>query len=437
MHEHNMTELLTSRMPRESVDLLRELGELADRRGTSAFVVGGVVRDILLDIPNYDLDIVVDEPGESFAAHAAEELGGSVKTHTRFGTAILVLPGGRKIDIATARSEAYERPGALPVVSPGGIREDLKRRDFTINSMAVRINKSDFGTLLDYYSGVKDLEDGTLRVLTDRSFEDDPTRILRGVRFSARFGFDFDKDTERLLKACVREGGLSTVTGERILNEIILMLKERRPWQPAARLIEWGILPAIERGWTVPDRTGATFGEIERLLSTGLESGVIEKVEPWSVLFLAVVEPVSPERRDAILERLRAGRRLRELVRDLRSFELGPIEVLGSDAQIRRSDIHRTAAPIAPEVLILRMAKRAGSRAAGRIALYFSELRGVRPSVTGEELVALGVPEGPGIGKILAAILDARLDGAVSSDEEEQALAARLAKELDAGNKSC
>ena len=229
MQTRNITDLLLARMPRENVEILRRLGELADRRGSAAFVVGGVVRDILRDIHTCDLDVVVDESAVDYAQAAAAELGGTVKTHTRFGTAILVVPPGRKIDLATARSEAYERPGALPVVAAGGIREDLERRDFTINSMAVRINERGFGELLDFHGGRDDLDAGVLRVLTDRSFEDDPTRILRGVRFASRFGFEFEATSERLLRDCVRAGGVATVSGERLMNEIVLILREPTP----------------------------------------------------------------------------------------------------------------------------------------------------------------------------------------------------------------
>jgi len=436
MHERDVTELLRSRMPPENLRILRALGELADRRGTSAYVVGGVVRDLLLDIPNEDLDVVVEEPAELFASAAAQTLGGSVKAHTRFGTAILVVPDGRKVDLATARSEIYERPGALPLVRPGGIREDLRRRDFTINSMAVRINRSGFGTLFDFFSGTRDLEEGRLRVLTEHSFVDDPTRILRGVRFAARFGFSFDDATERLLKKSIREGGLDTVSGERIMNEIVLILKERRPWPPVGRLIDWSILEAIHSAWKLADDLEHTFAEIERLVPTAVGAGTISADSVWSVYLTAMLEPVRPPSRARILERLRAGRHVLGLAQGLERLEGEALRVLVSEREIRRSEIYRAAQPLAPEVLLVAMATRPGTRVAQRVALFLTELRDTRVAIDGKDLADLGVPEGPRVGEILDALLDARLDGTVASEDEERAFAAELAKELDRGKAS-
>jgi tRNA nucleotidyltransferase (CCA-adding enzyme) len=436
MQRRDMASLLASRMSRENVELLQKLGKLADSRGSSAFIVGGVVRDVLLDIPNEDLDVVVDEPAEEFAQAAAAEFGGAVKAHTRFGTAILVLPGGRKIDLATARSEAYQRPGALPTVSRGEIEEDIRRRDFTINSMAVRINEGGFGTLVDLYSGIDDLDGGTLRVLTDHSFEDDPTRILRGVRFAARFGFEFDEKSERLLREAVREQSLKTVSGERLMNEIVLILRERRPWPPVARLIEWGVLRAIDGAWSVTTDLQRTFEEIERLVSNEHRPRGIDPADDWAAYLLAMLEPLDVEARERILTRLRAGRRLRELERSLEILETRSLQTLAAEREVKRSEIHRAASVVDPTVLVLAMATLTGTRAAERIALYVDQLAGVSVSVTGDYLVGLGVPEGPTVGDILRAVLDARVDGAVRDADEERALAERLAKNLDARNKN-
>jgi tRNA nucleotidyltransferase (CCA-adding enzyme) len=437
MRERSVLDLMNERMPRETVELLRALGSVADRRRTAAYVVGGVVRDLLLEIPDEDLDIVVDERADAFAAGAAEELGGDVKAHTRFGTAVLVLPGGRKIDVATSRSESYERPGALPTVAAGGIRDDLRRRDFTVNAMAIRINRRGFGGLVDFFGGARDLERGTLRVLTERSFEDDPTRILRGVRFAARYGFHLEPRTEKLLRSAVGGGGLATISGERILNELVLILRERRPWPPVARLIEWEILPAVHEAWRLEPGLGAAFDALGRLLEASPGREVVPEGEAWRVLLLAMLEPLAPDARTAILERLRAAGRVADLASDLARFEDSVGPALESPGDLSRSAIHRTAATVAPEVLILALATRDGTRATSRIALYLSELRTVETSLAGDDITALGVPEGPAVGEILQALLAARLDGKVATEEDERALATRLALELDSRNKNC
>jgi len=436
MAPFNMTELLGRLMGNESVELLRRLGRLAFDRETSAYVVGGVVRDALLGIASQDLDIVVEEDGTGFAESAAGELGGSVKAHTRFGTAIVVLPGGRKIDVASARSESYERPGALPTVASGDVEQDLKRRDFTINSMAVSIAPAEFGELVDLYGGARDLEQGVLRVLTDRSFADDPTRVLRGVRFSARFGFPLEEDTERLLRQAVRDDALSTVSGERIMNEIELILKEREPWPAVERLAEWGILDSIQDGWNPGPGLRRAFERIDELGSDPRRSDAFALDHWWRVLFLAMIEPLEPRLRDAVLERLRAGRALRDLAGALETFETRARETLSSLEEPRPSAIYRSLAGIPHDVLALRTALEGESDLTRRTELYISRLRVVRPSLDGGKLAELGVPEGRAVGVILDRLLDARLDGAVTDEREERELAAELAKDLDALNNS-
>ncbi|MBD3347702.1 MAG: hypothetical protein GF400_00720 [Candidatus Eisenbacteria bacterium] len=435
MAPRNMLNLIENLLGEEAVELLRRLGEIGVGCGAPPCVVGGVVRDALIGIANQDLDIVVEGDGETFAARAADELGGSVKAHTRFGTAIVVLPDGRKIDVASARSESYERPGALPRVEPGSVEQDLLRRDFTINSMAVRVDPQRFGQLLDLYGGRKDLEDGVLRVLTDRSFVDDPTRILRGVRFSARFGFRFEKRTERLLREAVRNDTLATVSGERIMNEIVLILQEREPWPPVARMIDWEILTSIERSWRGGPELEATFTGLATLLREEPLADAVPEEERWSVFLLAMIEPLSPDERQAVLQRLRAGRTLRRLASGLARAESPATREVLSAGSSSPSEVYGTLEGVPPEALALRLALSGETREATRIRLYLSELRHVRPALDGTDLAELGVGEGREVGLLLRKLLEARLDGTVTNDEEERALAERLSNNLDAGNK--
>jgi tRNA nucleotidyltransferase (CCA-adding enzyme) len=418
-------------MPREALDMLRALGELADRRGVGAYVVGGLVRDLILEIPNYDLDVVVEEIALDFAGTAAARLHGTVKSHTRFGTVILVPPGGPKVDIATARKEAYERPGALPVVASGTIREDLRRRDFTINSMAVTINCKDFGTLLDFFSGLEDLEAGVLRSLHARSFLDDPTRILRGIRFAARFGFSFEKETERLLRCAVRDDALTTVTGERIRNELELILTERGPWKAVSQLVQYEILEAIDPAWSIPDGTQDVFERIDPLIDTATTPGCLDEAVRWHVFLLAMLEPVVPDARRAIVDRLAPSSRMRRLADQLERFERERSGILSSGDDIERSALYRSLGGYAPETLILAMARWPGSRAADRVALYLSELQGTTTELSGHDLAAIGVPEGRSVGRILSGLLEARLDGRVTSRDDELRLARKMMRDLD------
>ena len=429
MHADDSKELLLSRIPEPDLTLLRSLGALADERGTTAFVVGGVVRDLFLDVTNYDLDVVVETDATDFAEAAAALLGGSVKAHTRFGTVILVLPGGRKIDLATARSEVYERPGALPTVTPGEMESDLKRRDFSINSMALVLNADGFGTLLDPFDGRRDLTNQILRVLTNVSFEDDPTRILRGIRFCARFGLSMEPVTEALLRRAVNERLTDTVSGERLLNELKLILSEDDPWPPVFRLIDWGILPSMVEGWEPTKAVRATIVEIDGRLSETDEAGK-RAPERWLTLFAALLQPLEPAVRERVVERLSAGRRVRRLVRELTEFERAVLPDLSAEKDPLPSALYRMLKRFSSETLLLARAQSPGSAVAERIALYTSRLAGTETELTGSDLAELGVPEGEAVGEILGALLDARLDGEVSSLDEERTLARSLAETL-------
>jgi chromatin segregation and condensation protein Rec8/ScpA/Scc1 (kleisin family) len=432
VHADDPKHLFLSRVPEPDLQLLRSLGGLADERGTTAYVVGGVVRDFLLDLPNYDMDVVVETDATDFAEAAAALLGGSVKAHTRFGTVILVLPGGRKIDLATARSEVYERPGALPTVTPGTMESDLKRRDFTINAMAVVLNPDGFGTLLDPFGGRRDLGERILRVLTDVSFEDDPTRILRGVRFCARFGLSIEPVTETLLRQAVDERRTDTVSGERLENELRLILSGDDPWPPVFRLIDWGILSSMVEGWEPTMAVRATIVEIDRLLS-GADKIDDPAPERWLTLFAALLRPLPPDVRDRVIERLSTGRRVRRLVRELAEFERDVLPALSADENPLPSELHKMLKRFSSETLLQARAHAPGSPLAERVAFYSSRLLGTTTELTGNDLAQMGVPEGEAVGRILGVLLDARLNGEVSSVEEEKTLARGLAETLTQG----
>ena len=213
--------------------LLRRLGAIADEQGVSAYAVGGCVRDWMLRRggADSDLDITVEGNGPAFADAAARALDASATVHEQFGTATLALPGSpaRRIDVATCRKETYAKPAAYPRVTPGTLRDDLFRRDFTINAMAVALSSAQFGRLIDPFGGARDLSRRRLRVLHPRSFEDDPSRILRGVRFLARFGFEWYPDTERMACAAMAAGAIGWLNTGRLRKELDRILAEGKP----------------------------------------------------------------------------------------------------------------------------------------------------------------------------------------------------------------
>ncbi|MFA4991762.1 MAG: hypothetical protein WC569_04195 [Candidatus Omnitrophota bacterium] len=229
---------LSDKFPRDVSRVAGMAGRVADREGMKVYMVGGPVRDIFLKRPNLDLDFVVEGDAIRFAGLFSSELKGRMDAYRAFGTATIKFRD-KRVDVVTARKETYERPGAYPRVRPGTIREDLFRRDFTINAMAVSVNSETFGGLVDFYGGLRDLKKGVIRVMHDKSFIDDPTRIFRAVRFSARLGFRIEPKTKILMREALSRGFLGEVNRGRVKKEIELFLREKEPYRC---LVEFGRL---------------------------------------------------------------------------------------------------------------------------------------------------------------------------------------------------
>ncbi len=360
----------------ERVSALPGVDRVREAAGeTPVYLVGGAVRDLLLGRERTDLDVAV----EGDAAALGRRLGGEVREHERFATATVPLDG-RELDLATARSETYRSPGALPQVRPASLTEDLGRRDFTVNAMAVPLVGEP--RLIDPHCGLGDLEAATLRVLHDGSFVDDPTRALRAARYAARYGFALEPDTERLLRAA----DLGTVSRDRVEADLRKLAREPRARRGFELLGEWGLL-ALDP--FAPELVEAV--------------GDIVAAEPWT----SVVD-----REDAVLAAA-LGRGL-EGARELEAAR----PAAPSDA-VKLARGHDGAT--------LALARALG---ADWLDTYVSEWRDVRLEVDGGDLLAAGVPEGPAVGRGLAAAMKARLDGAAANAEEELRIALDAAREV-------
>lgn len=236
---------MKDRVPAPLFSLLQKTGELAEQRRVRVYAVGGFVRDLLLGVPNLDLDLVVEGDGIRFAKALAQRYRARVTTHARFGTATVTLADGQTLDVATARIESYEAPGALPTVQRSSIKEDLRRRDFTINTLAIRLNPDHFGELVDLHGGLRDLQNKTIRVLHSLSFIDDPTRLFRAIRFEQRLNFQLDQDTVVLMKEAVSMKICHRLLANRLSTELHRVLSERRPTKTLARLADFNLLQFI------------------------------------------------------------------------------------------------------------------------------------------------------------------------------------------------
>jgi tRNA nucleotidyltransferase (CCA-adding enzyme) len=194
----------------------------------SIYAVGGFVRDLILNVPNKDIDIVVEGEGIPFAVCLAELFGGKVKSHEKFGTSVVTLSNGDRIDVATARTEYYKHPAALPIVEKGSIKSDLFRRDFTVNSMAIKLTGSNAFCLIDFFDGEKDLRSRKIHVLHSLSFIDDPCRLFRAIRFEQRFGFEIGRQEQVFMRTSIKKNLVDSLSGTRLFNDIKLLLNEKK-----------------------------------------------------------------------------------------------------------------------------------------------------------------------------------------------------------------
>ncbi|MCK5912594.1 MAG: CBS domain-containing protein, partial [Desulfuromusa sp.] len=238
----NLQRLLETQLPEAVRVLLHQLGLVADQLGLQIYLVGGFVRDLLLRQSNLDIDIVVEGDGIAFATAFAKTMSCRIRVHEKFGTAVIVFPDGFKVDIASSRLEYYDRPAALPEIEHSSIRHDLYRRDFTINTLTISLNQANFGQMLDFFGGQRDLKDKSIRVLHNLSFIEDPTRLFRAVRFEQRLGFNIGRQTERLMRSAVRLKSVKKIAGLRILNELEQILDEPRVVPALDRLDQYDLL---------------------------------------------------------------------------------------------------------------------------------------------------------------------------------------------------
>lgn len=290
-----MKKIRFSALPPGTQKVLKEIGVAADERGLSAWLVGGMVRDLLLGQPSVDIDVVVEGEGISFAGILAQRLNGTFLAHKRFGTAVIALKDNLKIDVVTARRETYVRPGVLPEVFPGQISDDQFRRDFTINAIAASLNAGSVGEIRDDFDGIEDLEAGLIRIMHYRSFVDDPTRILRAVRYEKRFGFKIEPRTLSALKVACQEDAFKSISPVRYFNELRRILEEKDP------------LPALRRLRSLDGIRYVMFGPAEeRALSKVIgrqgKAGGILKCDPnrWHARLAAFLLYIDKRKQDEI-----------------------------------------------------------------------------------------------------------------------------------------
>jgi len=401
-------------LPGEVRDLLETIGRIAEEQDGRAYLVGGLVRDLWRGATpaRRDLDIVVEGDGPVLARDLARALGGSVVEHRRFLTASVDTPRFGRIDVATSRSERYEAPGALPRVLPAAIADDLRRRDFTVNAMAIELSSRDFG-LIDPLGGRLDLARRRLRLLHPLSYVEDPTRIFRAARYAARLGLSPDRATTRAQALALRLAPFAALAGQRVAAELELIAREPQAGTILLRLGRSGAFRLLDAGYQFTTASRRRLAALAEALAWARGRGL--DVDAVGLVALALAD-----------SRRAAGTLFTKL-----GFAGGPLAVLErahADAAARAARLTAAGAPSArarelrgSPPLELAWLWLIGDREVRDAVDWFAALDPRVVSLSGDDIVALGVPRGPAVARVLAEMRDARLDGRLASRAMEEA----------------
>jgi tRNA nucleotidyltransferase (CCA-adding enzyme) len=428
-HTRNVLRFMKERLPSNLIKNLRQIGEVADDIGYGAYAVGGFVRDLFLYRSDEDLDIVIEGNGIDFAKKYAGMVGARIHTHEKFGTAVIIFPNGIKIDVASARLEYYKFPAALPVVEMSSIKLDLYRRDFTINTLAIQLNPDKFGTLIDFFTARKDIKEKIVRVLHNLSFVEDPTRVFRAIRFEQRFGFTIGKLTISLISNAINMDFFRGLSGKRVFNELRLILEEENPVAAIVRLNDFDLLKVIHPSVEQDKVMIAMLNSIKKVLSWHDLLFLDESYKKWVVYFLALIHQCDSSRSHEICDR----------------FELPPeyckvfcVDRFEADQCIfwlenclpqPDSVLYRKLTGFKTELILYMMAAARQQKVKKAISHFFTKLRRIDITLKGRDLKKMGLEPGPVYRKVLQAVLDARLDGKLKTENDENDFARRYIDE--------
>jgi len=399
-------------LPQQLLGVVRNISGQATKLGQTAYLVGGVVRDLLLGYSSFDLDLVVEGDAVKLAQKMAEITEAKLLTHPRFGTAKFIY-SNFTLDIATARGETYARPGALPVVTPGTLKDDLSRRDFSINAMAIALTSNDYGELVDPYQGKNDLEHRLIRILHPKSFSDDATRILRAIRYEQRLHFELEPQTAQLLKRDIPM--LDTISGDRIRHELEIIFGEKQPEFVINRLAELGVLQKtspflIGDGWIAEK-----FDKARRLKKPS---------QLPSLYFCLLTYSFSESGIEQFLDRFNIPAKSSRAMRDTLRLKTRLSQL--NKPSMKRSEIYHLLHEYEPLAIQANAIASESSMVRHHLQLFLTKLRYVRTSLKGEDLKRLGISAGSEMGKVLQSLHKAKLNGEVNTRADEEKLALSL-----------
>ncbi|MDA3970812.1 MAG: CBS domain-containing protein [Desulfobulbaceae bacterium] len=415
----NVTPQLLGTLAKTTISLLKTIGEVGEACGYTTFVVGGFVRDLLLGEPSLDIDIVVEGDAIHFARKLADHFHGTVRTHDKFNTGIVTLPDGMKIDVATARLEYYDYPAALPKVECSSIKLDLFRRDFTINAMAIHLNPSDFGLLVDFFNSQNDLKDQAIRILHNLSFVEDPTRIFRAIRFEQRFGFELGKHTEKQVKNAVSKNLFNAAMGQRFHHEISHILMEKDPLPAIKRLAHFKLLTFLHPKLKHTKRVQEVLNEAKEAIAWFQRLYTRQQCTLWMVYMLALTSRLKTRELKELCTRLGVPERSAMTLIEQRVAGDRAITTLDKSQELKPSHIYFTLNELRPEGILYVMAGCRNKTSRQAVSLYVTTLSTVTTKLTGDDLRKLGYTPGPLFKTMLQTLLIHTLDGACSAKEDE------------------
>ncbi len=434
--ERCIINLMRERLASDTYELLEKIGKLSQKLSMTSYAVGGFVRDLLLNRPNYDIDIVVEVDGITFARELAKLLKGRVREHQKFFTAVVIFQDKnnqtRQIDVATARLEYYEYPAAVPTVELSSLKLDLIRRDFTINSLAIRLNDKVFGQLVDFFGGQRDINDRRIRVLHTLSFVEDPSRILRAVRFEQRYEFKLGSGLEKLIKNAINLDLIEELSGARLFHEMRQIFEEPDPVAIFKRLNGLGILSSIHAQLLLNPQKLEILQFTKEILDWYRLLYFEKTPQSWIVYVLALCYKQNYKNCSSIISRLglpQAQQHEFLSMRERARNAIARIKSWHANKHRKISDLYTILEPIPIEMLLFIMARTASENLRKALSRYITTWQYETIELNGNDLLELGLKPGPIYAFILKAIKTAKLDGIAPTRDSQYIIAQKMAHE--------
>ncbi len=422
-------DLLTSSFSQEEAETLKELGSFARSLKMNCLLVGGAVRDILLKSRLMDVDFVVEGDAAELALKFAAVSGGSVKSHKMFGTAVWKRPGGDRWDFATARAEYYEEPAALPTVAHAALYQDLYRRDFTINTLAIHLEPERYGEILDLFGGVRDLKAGRIRVLHGLSFVEDPTRAFRAVRFSVRLGFNITPETLHLMTAARKQGVFRHLSAKRLLHELELILVGPSAVEGLMELESHGLLKVVWPSLKITPKLRERLYRLQRALDFFEVNFPGEGLERLCLFLMVLMERQPTKEVEALQKHYPLSHNAKDLLSRYRSLTWhGLRDVTSGEATDGR--IYEVLRDKPLEWVVFLLARLDGAREQGLVRDYLTRHRFTTLEITGNDLLKAGYSPSWAFGRALLAARKAKIDGRAPKRKDQLAVALGVMKEL-------